>query len=97
MKGKKNPEAFGRKWRYLFMMLALVFSVGVSAQKTVIKGNISDRENLPVIGANILEKGTTNGLSVMWTVILQSPSAVPRLFYLLNISAIKMWKRSFLQ
>ena len=81
MKGKKNPEAFGRKWRYLFMMLALVFSVGVSAQKTVIKGNISDRENLPV----------------MWTVILQSPSAVPRLFYLLNISAIKMWKRSFLQ
>ena len=61
MKGKKNPETFGGKWRYLFMILALVFSVGVSAQKTVVKGNILDRDNLPVIGANILEKGTTNG------------------------------------
>ena len=54
MKGKKNPETFGGKWRYLFMILALVFSVGVSAQKTVVKGNILDRDNLPVIGANIL-------------------------------------------
>lgn len=53
MKGKKNPETFGRKWRYLFMILALVFSVGVSAQKTVVKGNILDKDNLPVIGANI--------------------------------------------
>ena len=52
MKGKKNPETFGRKWRYLFMILALVFSVGVSAQKTVVKGNILDKDNLPVIGAN---------------------------------------------
>lgn len=48
MKGKKNPETFGRKWRYLFMILALVFSVGVSAQKTVVKGNILDKDNLPV-------------------------------------------------
>ena len=79
------------------MMLALVFSVGVSAQKTVIKGNISDREDLPVIGANILEKGTTNGtisdVEGNFTITVSSPKAV----YLLNISAIKMWKRSFLQ
>ena len=77
------------------MMLALVFSVGVSAQKTVIKGNISDRENLPVIGAKYLgKKGRQMELSVMWTVnFYKSPSAVPRLFYLLNISAIKMWKK----
>jgi hypothetical protein len=61
MKGKKNPETFGGKWRYLFMILALVFSVGVSAQKTVVKGNILDRDNLPVIGANIKEKETGNG------------------------------------
>ena len=86
MKGKKNPEAFGRKWRYLFMMLALVFSVGVSAQKTVIKGNISDRENLPVIGANILEKGTTNGtisdVDGNFTITVSSPKAVLLIKYI---------------
>ena len=31
MNGKKNPETFGRKWGYLFMIFAVVFSVGVSA------------------------------------------------------------------
>lgn len=47
------------------MIFALVFSVGVSAQKTVVKGNILDRDNLPVIGANILEKGRQMEQSVM--------------------------------
>ena len=93
MKGKKNPETFGRKWRYLFMILALVFSVGVSAQKTVVKGNILDRDNLPVIGANILEKGTTNGTISD----VEGNFTIPKLFYSLNTSAIKMWKRRFLQ
>ena len=80
MKGKKNPETFGRKWRYLFMILALVFSVGVSAQKTVVKGNILDKDNLPVIGANILEKGTTNGtisdVDGNFTITVSDPKAV---------------------
>lgn len=66
MKGKKNPETFGGKWRYLFMILALVFSVGVSAQKTVVKGNILDRDNLPVIGANILEDARRRSRYRLW-------------------------------
>ena len=86
MKGKKNPETFGRKWRYLFMILALVFSVGVSAQKTVVKGNILDRDNLPVIGANILEKGTTNGtisdVDGNFTIAVSSPKAVLLIKYI---------------
>ena len=86
MKGKKNPETFGGKWRYLFMILALVFSVGVSAQKTVVKGNILDRDNLPVIGANILEKGTTNGtisdVDGNFTITVSSPKAVLLIKYI---------------
>lgn len=61
MKDKKNPETFGSRWRYVWVLFALVFSVSVAAQKTVVKGNILDKDNLPIIGANILEKGTSNG------------------------------------
>ena len=61
MKNKKNPETFGSRWRYVWVLFALVFSVSVAAQKTVVKGNILDKDNLPIIGANILEKGTSNG------------------------------------
>ena len=55
MKNKKNPETFGSRWRYVWVLFALVFSVSVAAQKTVVKGNILDKDNLPIIGANILE------------------------------------------
>ena len=47
--------------RQVWVLFALVFSVSVAAQKTVVKGNILDKDNLPIIGANILEKGTSNG------------------------------------
>lgn len=54
--------------------------------KTVIKGNISDRENLPVIGANILEKGTTNGtisdVDGNFTITVSSPKAVLLIKYI---------------
>ncbi len=61
MKNKKNPETLGSRWRYVFVLLALVFCVGVSAQKAVVEGIVLDKENNPVIGANIFEKGTTQG------------------------------------
>lgn len=62
MKNRKKPEISRSRWRYLFVLLALACSVGLAAQKTiVIKGNIVDQDKLPVVGANILEKGTTNG------------------------------------
>lgn len=62
MKNKKS-ETFGRSsgWRYLFVLLAWVCCTGAFAQKMTVKGNIVDSENYPVIGANIVEKGTTNG------------------------------------
>lgn len=81
MKNKKNPETFGSRWRYVWVLFALVFSVSVAAQKTVVKGNILDKDNLPIIGANILEKGTSNGRSVMWTVTSLSRSQILRLHY----------------
>ncbi|RRD89369.1 TonB-dependent receptor [Bacteroides heparinolyticus] len=62
MKNKKKPVFFESRWWYgLCLLFALTFCAGVSAQKTVVKGNVFDKENQPVIGANILEKGTTNG------------------------------------
>lgn len=61
MKNKKNPETFRSRWRYVWVLFALVFSVSVAAQKMVVKGNILDKDNQPIIGANILEKGTSNG------------------------------------
>ena len=68
------------------MILALVFSVGVSAQKTVVKGNILDKDNLPVIGANILEKGTTNGtisdVDGNFTITVSDPKAVLLIKYI---------------
>jgi iron complex outermembrane receptor protein len=60
MKNKKNPETFESRWRYVWILFALVFSVNVAAQKTVVKGVILDKDNQPIIGANILEKGTVN-------------------------------------
>lgn len=62
MKNRKKPGISRSRWRYLLVLLALASSVGLAAQKTiVIKGNILDQDKLPVVGANILEKGTTNG------------------------------------
>ena len=81
MKNKKNPETFGSRWRYVWVLFALVFSVSVAAQKTVVKGNILDKDNLPIIGANILEKGTSNGTIMMWTVTSLSRSQILRLHY----------------
>lgn len=80
MKNKENPKTFGSRWRYILVLFALILSVGVSAQKTVVKGNILDRENHPVIGANILEKGTTNGtisdVDGNFSLAVASPKAV---------------------
>ncbi|TJY38097.1 TonB-dependent receptor [Pontimicrobium aquaticum] len=49
--------------QFLLLALALVFTTGVIAQSTV-TGTIMDSElNAPLPGANIIEKGTTNGVS----------------------------------
>lgn len=86
MKNKTNPKTFGSRWRYVLVLFALILSVGVSAQKTVAKGNILDRENQPVIGANILEKGTTNGtisdVDGNFSITVSSPKAVLLIKYI---------------
>ena len=86
MKNKKNPETFGSRWRYVWVLFALVFSVNVVAQKTVVKGNILDKDNLPIIGANILEKGTSNGtisdVDGNFTLSVTSPGAVLLITYI---------------
>lgn len=51
------------KVRILWLIAFLLFTVQLSAQqKVTVKGKITDEHNEPVIGANIMEKGTTNGV-----------------------------------
>lgn len=45
----------------LFLFLGLLLSVGAYAQQISVKGNVTDAAGEPVIGANVVEKGTTNG------------------------------------
>ena len=42
-------------------MIGLFLSCNVFAQDVTIKGNVKDAKGEPIIGASILEKGTTNG------------------------------------
>ena len=52
------------KVRILWLIAFLLFTVQLSAQqKVTVKGKITDEHNEPVIGANIMEKGTTNGVN----------------------------------
>ena len=49
--------------QFLLMALAVLFSTVMMAQGTI-TGTITDAElNSPLPGANIIEKGTTNGVS----------------------------------
>lgn len=44
----------------LSLLISLVFSVKMMAQNAVV-GNVVDGNNTPLIGVNVIEKGTTNG------------------------------------
>ena len=50
-----------KKSRYLLMLLAWMMSIAVSAQTHTYKGVVVDNDNEPVIGASVVQKGTTNG------------------------------------
>lgn len=51
-----------KKTQFLMCLLALIFiSVSVSAQKMSVSGVVTDPEGEPIIGATVLEKGTSNG------------------------------------
>lgn len=52
-----------KKSRYLFMLLALLFvSMTTYAQKQAYSGVVVDTKNEPVIGASVVQKGTSNGV-----------------------------------
>lgn len=50
-------------WHSMLTVLACLFlSVGAYAQQLSVKGIVKDQTGEPVIGANVLVKGTTNGV-----------------------------------
>ena len=51
-----------RTRRILFTLCATLCSLSLSAQSKTIKGKVVDMTGESVIGVNILEKGTTNGV-----------------------------------
>ena len=50
-----------KNMRSLLLMLLAAISFSVSAQNITLKGNVKDKSGEPIIGASVLEKGTTNG------------------------------------
>ena len=49
------------KSKFFASLVAMLIAVTMSAQVKTITGTVIDDSGLPVIGASILEKGTTNG------------------------------------
>lgn len=51
-----------KKSKFLFVLLSLILmSASALAQKRTITGQVYDDQNEPVIGASVVEKGTSNG------------------------------------
>lgn len=50
-----------RLYKQLFLLIGLFFSTCVNAQSSGIRGTITDSAGEPIIGANVLIKGTSNG------------------------------------
>ena len=47
--------------RFLSALLALTFAIGISAQQITVNGTVTDPNNEPLIGASVLQKGSTKG------------------------------------
>ena len=59
---KENRRQFAmRNCKFLFALLAMLLSVSAFAQQIAIRGVVKDASDEPIIGASVLEKGTTNG------------------------------------
>lgn len=48
-------------WKGVLLTCIWVISLGISSQNISVKGNVIGPDNQPIIGANIIEKGTSNG------------------------------------
>ncbi len=55
-------KLFSRKRSICLLLVALLVAAGGYAQKITVKGTVVDEMNEPVIGANVVEKGTINGI-----------------------------------
>lgn len=63
MKLKFTPPHY--RWR-LIVILIITFGIGsmsVSAQENTVRGVVKDAAGNPIIGASVVEKGTTNGMN----------------------------------
>ncbi len=50
-----------KNMRAMLFLLFVAIGINLSAQSITLSGNVKDTTGEPVIGASILEKGTTNG------------------------------------
>ena len=57
----EKKKLFFRKRSMYLLLVGLLLTLGGYAQKVTVKGVIVDATNEPIIGANVVEKGTTNG------------------------------------
>ena len=65
MKNSKILSLFGRMGKLQRLFLIALFSVldiGAYAQSKTVSGSVVDQIGEPVIGANVIVKGTTNGV-----------------------------------
>lgn len=51
-----------QKIRFLFLLLMLCSSISAFAQQITVSGKVTDSNQEPIIGASVLEKGTSNGM-----------------------------------
>lgn len=58
----EKRELFNWKRCIYLLLAALLPALGGYAQKMTVKGVVVDATNEPIIGANVVEKGTTNGI-----------------------------------
>lgn len=58
----KNLNKFFQRKSICLWMILLLFTTGAFAQNVTVRGVVTDEFNEPVIGANVVEKGTTNGM-----------------------------------
>ena len=70
----------------LTLVLGLFLSVGAYAQNITVKGTVTDATGEPVIGANVLEKGTTNGVITLMVIFSCKPLVVQYFRSLLSVS-----------
>jgi iron complex outermembrane receptor protein len=59
----KMKDLFFKKRGFCLLMTVLLFSTGGFAQNITVKGVVVDVNNESLIGANVVEKGTINGIS----------------------------------